>query len=155
MVCPWSGQDPFLDRFFTLTHVLEEYTFPFRLKDVILTESNMESELKSSVGNLRVASLEPLVAFSHQVLNKLIRLIVHPPVIGGQTGNCTPPALFLPLPAPVRQSALSLPTSWVLDQLTRGGGGWVGVGWACRHGRGRTGVCSTSEMGSRFSYNHR
>ncbi|KAL8164603.1 UNVERIFIED_CONTAM: Dedicator of cytokinesis protein 7 [Gekko kuhli] len=80
-------QDPFLDRFFTLTHVLEEYSFPFRLKDVILTESNMESELKSSVGNLRVASLEPLVAFSHQVLNKLVQLIVRPPVIGGQTVN--------------------------------------------------------------------
>ncbi|XP_060109207.1 dedicator of cytokinesis protein 6 [Heteronotia binoei] len=80
-------QDPFLDKFFTLTHVLEEYSFPFRLKDVILTESNMESELKSSVGNLRVASLEPLVAFSHQVLNKLIQLIIHPPVIAGQTVN--------------------------------------------------------------------
>ncbi|KAJ6657704.1 hypothetical protein lerEdw1_002205 [Lerista edwardsae] len=80
-------QDPFLDRFFTLIHVLEEYTFPFRLKDVILTESNMESELKSSVGNLRVASLEPLVAFSHQILNKLIELIVRPPVIAGQMVN--------------------------------------------------------------------
>ncbi|XP_054859895.1 dedicator of cytokinesis protein 6 [Eublepharis macularius] len=80
-------QDPFLDKFFTLNHVLEEYSFPFRLKDVILTESNMECELKSSVGNLRVASLEPLIAFSHQVLNKLIRLIVRPPVIGGQIVN--------------------------------------------------------------------
>uniref|UniRef100_A0A670ZWW6 Dedicator of cytokinesis 6 n=1 Tax=Pseudonaja textilis TaxID=8673 RepID=A0A670ZWW6_PSETE len=80
-------QDPFLDKFFTLIHVLEEYTFPFRLKDVILTENNIESELKSSVGNLRVASLEPLVAFSHQILNKLIQLIVYPPVIAGQIVN--------------------------------------------------------------------
>ncbi|KAJ7316681.1 hypothetical protein JRQ81_002843, partial [Phrynocephalus forsythii] len=80
-------QDPFLDKFFTLIHVLEEYTFPFRLKDVILTENNMESELKSSVGNLRVASLEALVAFSHQILNKLIQLIVYPPVIAGQMVN--------------------------------------------------------------------
>nr|XP_020647371.1 dedicator of cytokinesis protein 6 isoform X6 [Pogona vitticeps] len=80
-------QDPFLDKFFTLIHVLEEYTFPFRLKDVILTENNMESELKSSVGNLRVASLEALVAFSHQILNKLIQLIVYPPVIAGQIVN--------------------------------------------------------------------
>ncbi|XP_044278226.1 dedicator of cytokinesis protein 6 [Varanus komodoensis] len=80
-------QDPFLDRFFTLIHVLEEYSFPFRLKDVILTENNIESELKSSVGNLRVASLEPLVAFSHQILNKLIQLIVYPPVIAGQIVN--------------------------------------------------------------------
>lgn len=81
-------QDPFLDKFFTLIHVLEEYTFPFRLKDVILTENNIESELKSSVGNLRVASLESLVAFSHQILNKLIQLIVYPPVIAGQIGEC-------------------------------------------------------------------
>ncbi|XP_077186092.1 dedicator of cytokinesis protein 6 isoform X3 [Paroedura picta] len=80
-------QDPFLDRFFTLTHVLEEYSFPFRLKDVTLTENNLESELKASVGNLRVAGLQPLVAFSHQTLNKLIQLMVHPPVIGGQTVN--------------------------------------------------------------------
>uniref|UniRef100_A0A8C6Y4G7 Dedicator of cytokinesis 6 n=1 Tax=Naja naja TaxID=35670 RepID=A0A8C6Y4G7_NAJNA len=79
-----TPDDPFLDKFFTLIHVLEEYTFPFRLKDVILTENNIESELKSSVGNLRVASLEPLVAFSHQILNKLIQLIVYPPVIAGQ-----------------------------------------------------------------------
>lgn len=77
-----------MDKFFTLIHVLEEYTFPFRLKDVILTENNIESELKSSVGNLRVASLEPLVAFSHQILNKLIQLIVYPPVIAGQIGEC-------------------------------------------------------------------
>uniref|UniRef100_A0A670KMT5 Dedicator of cytokinesis 6 n=1 Tax=Podarcis muralis TaxID=64176 RepID=A0A670KMT5_PODMU len=80
-------QDPFLDKFFTLIHVLEEYTFPFRLKDVILTENNMDSELKSSVGNLRVASLESLVVFSHQILNKLIQLIVYPPVIAGQIVN--------------------------------------------------------------------
>ncbi|KAL7988367.1 hypothetical protein Chor_007286 [Crotalus horridus] len=84
-------QDPFLDKFFTLIHVLEEYTFPFRLKDVILTENNIESELKSSVGNLRVASLEPLVAFSHQILNKLIQLIVYPPVIAGQIETGVPP----------------------------------------------------------------
>uniref|UniRef100_A0A670ZXC7 Dedicator of cytokinesis 6 n=1 Tax=Pseudonaja textilis TaxID=8673 RepID=A0A670ZXC7_PSETE len=82
-----TPDDPFLDKFFTLIHVLEEYTFPFRLKDVILTENNIESELKSSVGNLRVASLEPLVAFSHQILNKLIQLIVYPPVIAGQIVN--------------------------------------------------------------------
>ncbi|KAH0628616.1 hypothetical protein JD844_009975 [Phrynosoma platyrhinos] len=58
-----------------------------KAKDVILTENNMESELKSSVGNLRVASLESLVAFSHQILNKLIQLIVYPPVIAGQIVN--------------------------------------------------------------------
>nr|XP_033779450.1 dedicator of cytokinesis protein 6 isoform X8 [Geotrypetes seraphini] len=80
-------QDPCLDKFFTLMHVLEERSFPFRLKDVILTESNVEAELKSSVANLRAARLEPLVAFCHHVLGKLILLIVRPPVIGGQIVN--------------------------------------------------------------------
>ncbi|XP_038627245.1 dedicator of cytokinesis protein 6 isoform X6 [Tachyglossus aculeatus] len=80
-------QDPHLDKFFTLVHVLDDSTFPFRLKDVILTENNVETELKSSIGSLRLASTEPLVAFSHHVLNKLILLIVHPPVIGGQIVN--------------------------------------------------------------------
>ncbi|KAK7940498.1 hypothetical protein WMY93_003824 [Mugilogobius chulae] len=51
-------QDPHLDKFFTLVYVLEEYSFPFRLKDVL-----------------------------HQLLNKLIQLIVYPPVISGQIVN--------------------------------------------------------------------
>uniref|UniRef100_A0A4W3H0W9 Dedicator of cytokinesis 6 n=1 Tax=Callorhinchus milii TaxID=7868 RepID=A0A4W3H0W9_CALMI len=80
-------QDQYLDKFFTLVHVLEEYSFPFRLKDVIITENNVETELKSSVGGLRSARMEPLLRFVHHVLNKLILLIVRPPVIGGQIVN--------------------------------------------------------------------
>ncbi|XP_075715136.1 dedicator of cytokinesis protein 6 isoform X4 [Rhinoderma darwinii] len=80
-------QDPHLDKFFTLVQVLEEQSFPFRLKDVIITESNLESELKSSMGNLRLAALGPAVCFCHQLLDKLILLIVRPPVIGGQIVN--------------------------------------------------------------------
>ncbi|TNM96876.1 hypothetical protein fugu_015032 [Takifugu bimaculatus] len=80
-------QDPFLDKFFTLVHVLEEYSFPFRLKDVIITESNMEAELKTSMVALRGALLDTCVSFLHQLLNKIIQLIVYPPVIGGQIVN--------------------------------------------------------------------
>ncbi|XP_073510328.1 dedicator of cytokinesis protein 6 isoform X5 [Phyllobates terribilis] len=80
-------QDPHLDKFFTVVQVLEEQSFPFRLKDVIITESNVESELKSSMGNLRLAALGPSVCFCHQLLDKLIILIVRPPVIGGQIVN--------------------------------------------------------------------
>ncbi|XP_069803036.1 dedicator of cytokinesis protein 6 isoform X2 [Dendropsophus ebraccatus] len=80
-------QDPHLDKFFTLVQVLEEQSFPFRLKDVIITESNVESELKSSMGNLRLAALGPAVCFCHQLLDKLILLIVRPPIIGGQIVN--------------------------------------------------------------------
>ncbi|XP_053318481.1 dedicator of cytokinesis protein 6 isoform X2 [Spea bombifrons] len=80
-------QDPHLDKFFTLVQVLEEQSFPFRLKDVIITESNVESELRASMGNLRLAALGPSVCFCHQLLDKLILLIVRPPIIGGQIVN--------------------------------------------------------------------
>ncbi|KAM4677332.1 dedicator of cytokinesis protein 6 isoform 2-T2 [Discoglossus pictus] len=80
-------QDPHLDKFFTLVQVLEEHSFPFRLKDVIITENNVESELRSSMGNLRLAALGPAVCFCHQLLDKLILLIVRPPIIGGQIVN--------------------------------------------------------------------
>ncbi|XP_035384986.1 dedicator of cytokinesis protein 6-like isoform X1 [Electrophorus electricus] len=80
-------QDPHLDKFFTLVHVLEEYSFPFRLKDVIITEANVEAELKASMAALKGALLDTCVCFLHQLLNKLILLIVHPPVIAGQIVN--------------------------------------------------------------------
>ncbi|XP_040585899.1 dedicator of cytokinesis protein 6 isoform X2 [Mesocricetus auratus] len=80
-------QDPHLDKFFTLVHVLQEGTFPFRLKETVLSEATMEQELRASLAALRLASPEPLVAFSHHVLDKLVRLVVRPPVIGGQIVN--------------------------------------------------------------------
>uniref|UniRef100_A0A8C9XPH0 Dedicator of cytokinesis 6 n=1 Tax=Sander lucioperca TaxID=283035 RepID=A0A8C9XPH0_SANLU len=80
-------QDPHLDKFFTLVYVLEEYSFPFRLKDVIITEANMEGELKACMAALRGALLDTCVRFLHQLLNKLIQLIIYPPVIAGQIVN--------------------------------------------------------------------
>ncbi|XP_070481578.1 dedicator of cytokinesis protein 6 isoform X7 [Equus przewalskii] len=80
-------QDPHLDKFFTLVHVLEEGAFPFRLKDAVLSEGTVEQELRASLAALRLASPEPLVAFSHHVLDKLVRLVVRPPIIGGQIVN--------------------------------------------------------------------
>ncbi|XP_061079182.1 dedicator of cytokinesis protein 7-like isoform X1 [Conger conger] len=80
-------QDPHLDKFFTLVDVLEEYSFPFRLKDVIITEANVEAELKASMAQLRSALLDTCVRFLHQLLSKLVLLIVHPPVIAGQIVN--------------------------------------------------------------------
>uniref|UniRef100_A0A8I6ANH8 Dedicator of cytokinesis 6 n=1 Tax=Rattus norvegicus TaxID=10116 RepID=A0A8I6ANH8_RAT len=80
-------QDPHLDKFFTLVHVLEEGIFPFRLKETVLSEGTMEQELRASLAALRLASPEPLVAFSHHVLDKLVRLVVRPPVICGQMVN--------------------------------------------------------------------
>ncbi|XP_058233853.1 dedicator of cytokinesis protein 7-like isoform X13 [Hemibagrus wyckioides] len=80
-------QDAYLDKFFTLVYVLEEYSFPFRLKDVIITEANVEAELKSTMAALKGAQLDTCVRFLHQLLNKLILLIVHPPIIAGQIVN--------------------------------------------------------------------
>eukprot|EP00063_Salmo_salar_P084948 XP_014059783.1 PREDICTED: dedicator of cytokinesis protein 7-like isoform X7 [Salmo salar] len=80
-------QDPHLDKFFTLCYVLKEYSFPFRLKDCIITEANVEGELKASMTGLRGALLDTCVRFLHQLLSKLILLIVHPPVIAGQIVN--------------------------------------------------------------------
>nr|XP_046186411.1 LOW QUALITY PROTEIN: dedicator of cytokinesis protein 7-like [Oncorhynchus gorbuscha] len=80
-------QDPHLDKFFTLCYVLEEYSFPFRLKDCIISESNVEGELKASMTGLGGALLDTCVRFLHQLLSKLILLIVHPPVIAGQIVN--------------------------------------------------------------------
>ncbi|XP_047295081.1 dedicator of cytokinesis protein 6 isoform X6 [Homo sapiens] len=80
-------QDPYLDKFFTLVHVLEEGAFPFRLKDTVLSEGNVEQELRASLAALRLASPEPLVAFSHHVLDKLVRLVIRPPIISGQIVN--------------------------------------------------------------------
>lgn len=86
---PGPLQDPHLDKFFTLVHVLEEGAFPFRLKDAVLSEGTVEQELRASLAALRLASPEPLVAFSHHVLDKLVRLVVRPPIIGGQIGEPT------------------------------------------------------------------
>ncbi|XP_054984362.1 dedicator of cytokinesis protein 6 isoform X4 [Sorex araneus] len=80
-------QDPHLDKFFTLVHVLEEGAFPFRLKDAVLNEATVEQELRASMAALRLASPEPLVAFSHHVLDKLVHLVVRPPIICGQIVN--------------------------------------------------------------------
>lgn len=89
-----------MDKFFTLVHVLEEGIFPFRLKETVLSEGTMEQELRASLAALRLASPEPLVAFSHHVLDKLVRLVVRPPIICGQMGESLqslPPARFLPI----------------------------------------------------------
>ncbi|XP_032821878.1 dedicator of cytokinesis protein 7-like isoform X7 [Petromyzon marinus] len=80
-------QDPNLDKFFALCHALDEHQFPVRVGDVRITESNLEAELKASVCSLNAATLEPLVRFLHQVLDKLILLAVRPPVIAGQMVN--------------------------------------------------------------------
>lgn len=51
-----------------------------------IMENNLEAELKSSIAALNSSQLEPVVRFLHPLLDKLVLLVVRPPVIAGQIG---------------------------------------------------------------------
>uniref|UniRef100_A0A672LSL8 Dedicator of cytokinesis 7 n=1 Tax=Sinocyclocheilus grahami TaxID=75366 RepID=A0A672LSL8_SINGR len=80
-------QDQFLDKFFALVHALDEHMFPVRIGDMRIMENNLEAELKSSIAALNSSQLEPVVRFLHLLLDKLVLLMVRPPVIAGQIVN--------------------------------------------------------------------
>uniref|UniRef100_A0A4W3IFN6 Dedicator of cytokinesis 7 n=1 Tax=Callorhinchus milii TaxID=7868 RepID=A0A4W3IFN6_CALMI len=80
-------QDPYLDKFFALVHALEEHSFPVRIGDLRILESDLETELRSSIPALSAAQLEPVVRFLHHLLDKLVLLIVRAPLICGQIVN--------------------------------------------------------------------
>ncbi|XP_070541056.1 dedicator of cytokinesis protein 7-like isoform X2 [Ptychodera flava] len=75
-------QDECLDKFLGLCHAVENGRIPRTIG-----EGNMEAELKKSVANLNKASFEPLIRFLHIILNKLILMLVKPPIIAGQVAN--------------------------------------------------------------------
>lgn len=81
------SKDQYLDKFFALVHALDEHMFPVRIGDMRIMENNLEAELKSSIAALSSAQLEPVVRFLHLLLDKLVLLVVRPPVIAGQIGN--------------------------------------------------------------------
>jgi len=60
-----------------------------------IMENNLEAELKSSIAALNSSQLEPVVRFLHLLLDKLVLLMVRPPVIAGQIGTCSPPTYIL------------------------------------------------------------
>uniref|UniRef100_A0A6Q2ZMA1 Dedicator of cytokinesis 7 n=1 Tax=Esox lucius TaxID=8010 RepID=A0A6Q2ZMA1_ESOLU len=80
-------QDQYLDKFFALVHALDEHMFPVRIGDMRIMENNLEAELKSSIAALNSSQLEPIVRFLHLLLDKLVLLVVRPPVIAGQIVN--------------------------------------------------------------------
>lgn len=82
-------QDQYLDKFFALVHALDEHMFPVRIGDVRIMENNLEAELKSSIAALNSSQLEPIVRFLHLLLDKLVLLVVRPPVISGQMGTAS------------------------------------------------------------------
>jgi len=74
-------QDEFLDRFLHLVVAAEESKIPPRIG-----EANFEAELKRSVTELTQAHTGPLICFLTLILDKLLLLLVRPPVIAGQVG---------------------------------------------------------------------
>lgn len=63
--------------------------FPVRIGDMRIMENNLEAELKTSIAALNSSQLEPVVRFLHLLLDKLVLLVVRPPVIAGQIGMIT------------------------------------------------------------------
>lgn len=90
-----SPQDQYLDKFFALVHALDEHMFPVRIGDMRIMENNLEAELKSSIAALNSSQLEPVVRFLHLLLDKLVLLMVRPPVIAGQIGTRSPPTYII------------------------------------------------------------
>ena len=74
-------QDEKLDRFLSLCRLAQEQKLPPRK-----SESQFEMELKHSLVDLMRAKGENLVRFLSLILDKLIQLMVRPPVLGGQPG---------------------------------------------------------------------
>ena len=56
-----------------------------------MNEMSFENELKRSIMDIVNANRENLLQFLHLVLDKLINLIVRPPVIGGNIGKYSAP----------------------------------------------------------------
>ncbi|GAA6104476.1 dedicator of cytokinesis protein 7 isoform X4 [Tachysurus ichikawai] len=80
-------QDQYLDKFFALVHALDEHMFPVRIGDMRIMENSLEAELKGSIAALSSSQLEPVVRFLHLLFDKLVLLVVRPPVIAGQIVN--------------------------------------------------------------------
>uniref|UniRef100_T1J9Y0 Uncharacterized protein n=1 Tax=Strigamia maritima TaxID=126957 RepID=T1J9Y0_STRMM len=76
------SQDKHLDRFLQTFAAVEDQNLPPRMSDL-----DAENDLKASVQELSETRIEQLVKFLPLILDKLIRLLVRPPSIGGQTIN--------------------------------------------------------------------
>ncbi|XKL65388.1 hypothetical protein PGB90_008808 [Kerria lacca] len=73
-------QDIFLDQFFLYNNMIEQGTIPPRL----VNDSNIENEFKNRILNVSQAKLEPLVKYLPLLLDKLLLLLVKPPILN----NC-------------------------------------------------------------------
>ncbi|XP_072019097.1 dedicator of cytokinesis protein 7-like isoform X1 [Amphiura filiformis] len=76
------AQDKYIDRFLSLCHSIEEGKIPR-----LIGEQNMESDLIRSTIELTESVAEPLVKFLHIILNKLVLMMTHPPIVAGHLVN--------------------------------------------------------------------
>lgn len=74
-------QDACLDNFLQLATCIEEENIPIRY------QNNIEYEFRKSILSIWESSVEPLVKFFPIIMNKLVRLLVRPPVVSGATLN--------------------------------------------------------------------
>ncbi|ELU18915.1 hypothetical protein CAPTEDRAFT_161690 [Capitella teleta] len=72
--------DEHLDRFLTLYNAAAEHRIPARI-------GNFELELKRAVSDLQLAKNGPVIHFLHLLLDKLLALMVKPPLINGDYLN--------------------------------------------------------------------
>ncbi|RUS71322.1 hypothetical protein EGW08_020919, partial [Elysia chlorotica] len=76
------AQDEHIDRFMNLYTYVQEQKIPPRMNEICF-----ENELKRSIMDITNARGENLLQFLHLILDKLINLMVRPPVIGGNIVN--------------------------------------------------------------------
>ena len=75
----------FIHRFLKNCHQIENRRIP--VSPSRSNDGNLETSLKKSVLDLRQALAEPLVRFLPIILEKLILLLVRPPVVSGHVGK--------------------------------------------------------------------
>jgi len=83
-------QDPYLDGFFIYNSMIEHDSVPPRL----VSDSNLESDFKNRILNISLGKLECLVKFLPLVLDKLLLLLVKPPVFNNFTFKNIGQAVF-------------------------------------------------------------
>ena len=75
-------QDDKIDKFLGLCRIAQEQKLPPRK-----SESQFETELKHSLSDLIKSKGENLVQFLSLILDKLILLMIKPPILSGQIGK--------------------------------------------------------------------
>ena len=71
-----------MDHFLNLVHAADEHKIPARIGEI-----NFEKELIKSIDDLVHAKGGPLVSFLPIIMDKLVQLMVRPPIIAGQLGR--------------------------------------------------------------------